>query len=84
MVATLVSAHKRLQRLEGGGRGPGGGGCGYCGDGDDDRRDEPYIITFDDETPPDFPETCPECGRELITTIYFDDDPRAPWNQGTA
>jgi len=21
-----------------------------------------------------------KCGRKLITTIYFDDDPRAPWN----
>jgi hypothetical protein len=82
MVATLVSAHKRLQRLEGGSRGPGGGSCGYCGDGDDDRRDEPYIITFDDETSPDFPETCPECGASLF--IYFDDDPRAPWNRGSA
>jgi len=82
MVATLVSVHKRLQRLEGGGRGPGGG-CDYCGSDDDGNWDEPYIITFDDETPPDFPETCPECGRELITTIYFDDDPQAPWNQGT-
>jgi hypothetical protein len=79
----VTTVERRLRQLEGGGRGPGGG-CGYCGDGDDDRRDEPYIITFDDETPPDFPETCPECGRELITTIYFDDDPRAPWNQGTA
>jgi hypothetical protein len=79
MVGTLVSIHKRLQQLEGGGRGPGGG-CGYCGGDDDGNWDEPYIITFDDETPLDFPETCPECGRVLITTIYFDDDPQAPWN----
>jgi hypothetical protein len=72
-----MSTQRRLAALDGGGR----GGCGYCGDGDDDRRDEPYIVTFDDETPPDFPETCPRCGRELITTIYFDDDPRAPWSR---
>jgi hypothetical protein len=77
----VTAVERRLRQLEGGGRGPGGG-CGYCGDGDDDRRDEPYIITFDDETAPDFPETCPECGATLV--IYFDDDPRAPWNQGAA
>ena len=77
MVTTI---ERRVNRLE---KSAGGDGCGYCG-GDDGNWDEPYIITFDDETPPDSPETCPECGRELITTIYFDDDPQAPWNQGTA
>jgi hypothetical protein len=80
MVGTLVSVHKRLQRLEGGGRGPGGG-CG-CGGGDDDHGnwDEPYHIFFEDEEPEGLEEFCPECGRELVQNIYFDDDPRAPWN----
>jgi len=80
MVGTLVSVHKRLQRLEGGGRGPGGG-CG-CGGGDDDHGngDEPYHIFFEDEEPEGLEKFCPECGRELVQNIYFDDDPRAPWN----
>ena len=82
----MVAVEQRLKRLEGGGRGPGGGVCGYCGGrepGDNDGNwDKPYIVTFDDETPDDFPETCPECGASLV--IYFDDDPRAPWNRGSA
>ena len=79
MVGTLVSVRKKLQQLEGG----RGGGCGYCGGGDDDGDwDEPYEIYFDDEVPDDFEDVCPECGEEWV--IYFDDDPRAPWNRGTA
>ena len=75
----MVAVEQRLKQLEGGCS--GGGGCGYCGD-DDVNWDEPYIITFDDETPDDFPETCPECGASLV--IYFDDAPRAPWNRRSA
>jgi len=56
----------------------GGDDCGYCG-GDDDN-DRSYEVIFEDELPEDFEANCPRCGRELVTTIYFDDDPRAPWN----
>jgi hypothetical protein len=75
MVSSLQAKVSRLEESAGG----GGNGCGYCG-GDDDNRDDPYEVYFEDELPDDLEENCPECGRELITTIYFDDDPRAPWN----
>jgi len=57
----------------------GSGECPECGNGPDD--DKPYEVVFDDEMPDDLEENCPECGRELITTIYFEDDPNAPWNR---
>ena len=85
MVGNLASIQRRLTALDG--RGPGGsgaggrGGCGYCGGGDDDHHDEPYEVYFEDEVPEDLEGECPECGEELITTIYFDDDPRAPWQR---
>jgi hypothetical protein len=75
MVTAIERRVKRLEKPAGG----GGGGCGYCG-GDDGGRDEPYTIYFEDELPEDLEENCPECGRELIQHIYFEDDPRAPWN----
>jgi len=71
-----ITTQRRLKKLEAGGPTPP---CDYCGGGDGDP-DEPYEIVFDDELPDDFEETCPQCGRELATPIYFDDDPRAPWN----
>ena len=81
MVTTI---ERRVNRLE---KSAGGAGCGYCGGGGGDDHgdsDEPYTIYFEGELPEDLEENCPECGRELITTIYFDDDPQAPWNEGTA
>ena len=75
MTSTL---ERRLEALEESADG-GGDGCGYCGGGDDDRGG-PYKLYFEDELPEDLEESCPQCGRDLITNIYFDDDPRAPWN----
>jgi hypothetical protein len=80
MVTTIERRVKRLEKPAGGG---GGDGCGYCGGGGDDddgNWDEPYHIFFADEEPEGLEEFCPECGRELVQNIYFDDDPRAPWN----
>jgi hypothetical protein len=76
----MVAVEQRLKRLEGGGPTPP---CDYCGGGgdDDDNWDEPYVIFFEDEEPEDLEENCPQCGRALVYTIYFDDDVRAPWNQ---
>ena len=72
MVTTL---QRRVGRLEE----SAGGECPYCGEGGgDDNR--PYEVIWDDEVPEDLEENCPECGRELIITVYFEDDPRAPWN----
>lgn len=79
----LSTVATKVQRLldATGGRGPGGGGCDYCGGGDDDGNwDEPYEVSFDDEEPDDLEENCPKCGRELILNVYWHDDPRAPWN----
>ena len=76
MTSTLERRLEALEESAGG----GGGGCGYCGGGDDDNRDGSYEVYFEEELPEDPEETCPQCGRDLITTIYFDDDPRAPWN----
>jgi hypothetical protein len=78
MVTTIERRVAALEESAGG----GSNGCGYCdgGGGNDDDRDGPYELYFADELPDDLEENCPECGRELITTIYFDDDPRAPWN----
>ena len=82
MVVTSLRREVASLKTQAGGGGRGPGGCDYCdGRGPDDHDpDEPYIIYFDDELPDDLEETCPRCGRELITPIYFDDDPRAPWN----
>jgi hypothetical protein len=73
----MRSIERRVAALEES-AGGGGDGCGYCGGGGDDDRDGPYEVYFEDEQPEDPEETCPQCGRELITYIYFDDDPRAP------
>jgi hypothetical protein len=80
----LSTVATKVQRLldATGGRGPGGGGCDYCGGDDEDNRGEPYDIFFEDEVPEDLEENCPKCGRELILSIYFEEDPRAPWNVG--
>ena len=72
MVTTI---ERRVAALE---KSAGGSECPECGDGGDNNR--PYKVYFEDELPEDLDENCPECGRELITTIYFEDDPRAPWN----
>ena len=73
----LRSLERRVARLEES-AGGGGSGCGYCGGGGDDDRNGPYEVYFEDELPEDLEESCPHCGRDLITNIYFDDDPRAP------
>jgi len=78
MVATNIQ--RRLTALDGGSE-AGRGGCGYCGGSPDDHHDEPYEVYFEDEVPGDLEGECPECGEEIITTIYFDDDPRAPWQR---
>jgi hypothetical protein len=60
-----------------------GGGeppCDRCGWGGEDDNNRTYEVIFEDELPDDLEENCPRCGRELIQSIYFDDDPRAPWN----
>jgi hypothetical protein len=75
MVTTIERRVAALEKSAGG----GGDGCGYCGD-DGGDGDESYEIIFADDLPDDLEENCPECGRGLMTTIYFDDDPRAPWN----
>ena len=71
---------RRVERLEA--TTEGGDRCLVCGNGPD--NDKSYEVVFDDEMPDDLKETCPECGRELITTIYFEDDPNAPWNRREA
>ena len=64
-----------------------GGGeppCDYCGwGGDNGEPDEPdegdaFEVIFDDEAGNEW---CPECGRQTLVAVYFDDDPRAPWNR---
>ena len=78
MVATATQ--RRLKKLEAGGGGGDGDDCNHCGwphdgSGDDDIRYEIVFTEDDEET------SCPQCGREFLT-IYFGDDPRAPWNRG--
>ncbi len=66
----------RVGRLENG-RGRGGNGCGYCGGGG--PGDETWEVFFEGEEPEDLEETCPQCGCELVSTIYFpEDEPGAP------
>jgi hypothetical protein len=80
----MVTARERrvaaLEKSAGG----GGDGCGDCGGGGEDDQDGPFKVYFEDERPDDLEENCPQCGRELVTTIYFDDDPNAPWNKREA
>ena len=73
----MRTIERRVSALEKASFAGGGGECPECGDG----GDKPYEVVFDDELPDDLEESCPECGREIITTIYFEDDPRAPWNR---
>ena len=73
-----TSLKRRVSALEEAAGDAGGNGCGYCGGDDDDNQDGPYEICSEDELPEDLEESCPQCGRDLITDIYFDDDPRAP------
>ena len=83
----LTTQTRRVRALEDGSGGGGGGGgwdgddCNHCGwphygsgDGDDIR----YEVVWDED---DEETCCPHCGREFLT-IYFHDDPRAPWNRG--
>jgi len=77
-MATVESRVGRLESQAGGGGGGDGDDCNHCGwphdeDGDDDI---PYEIVFTED---DEEVSCPQCGRVFLT-IYFDDDPRAPWN----
>lgn len=86
----MTSVRTRVGRLE---EATGGGGwdgppCDECGWGGgeepfENHPDEPYEIVFDehpyDELAED--ETCSRCGRVLSRTIFFDEDPRAPWNE---
>ena len=73
MVTTI---ERRVAQLEESG---GGGGCNHCSSA---GGGGPYTIYFNDEVPDDFEDVCPECGEVLV--IYFNDDPRAPWNRGSA
>ena len=58
--------------------------CGWGGDNgepDDFGERDTYEVVFvgpDEDAGPEF---CPECGRRIAYDIYFDDDPRAPWNR---
>jgi hypothetical protein len=72
----MRTIERRVSALEEASFAGGGGECPECGDGE-----EPYEVVFDDELPDDLEENCPGCGRGLITTIYFEDDPNAPWNR---
>jgi hypothetical protein len=78
----MRTLERRLEALEE--SAGGGNGCGYCGgDGDDSGGGGgPYTIYFNDDAPDDFEDVCPECAEVLV--IYFDDDPSAPWNRGSA
>ena len=79
----MRTIERRVSALEEASFAGGGGECPECGDGGDGGG-ESYEVIFDDEMPDDLEENCPECGRELIQTIYFEDDPNTPWNRGEA
>ena len=75
----LMTQARRVRALEDGGGG-WGPPCGRCsgGDGDDHDEGDTYEVNFDDEAENEW---CPECSRQTSVAIYFDDDPRAPWNR---
>ena len=85
----LATQSRRVKLLENG----GGGGkppcyrCGWGGDNgepDDPDEGDTFELVFVDPEEDLGPEFCPECGRRVAYNIYFDDDSRAPWNQGSA
>jgi hypothetical protein len=73
----MSTIERRVSALEEASFAGGGGECSECGDGDD----KPYEVVFDNQLPDNLEENCQGCGRELITTIYFEDDLGAPWNR---
>ena len=77
----LTTQTRRVRALEDGSGGGGDDGCPRCGWGGDD--DGTWELVFEDDSGDEEEEIfCSECGTQLI--IFFDDDIRAPWNQGSA
>ncbi len=72
---------RRVRALEDGSVGRGDDGCTRCGWGGDD--DGTWELVFEDDSGEEEEQIfCTECGTQLI--IFFDDDVRAPWKQGSA
>jgi hypothetical protein len=77
----LRTQTRRVRALEDGSGGGGDDGCPRCGWGGDEDRT--WELVFEDDSGEEEEEIfCSECGTQLI--IFFDDDERAPWKQGSA
>jgi hypothetical protein len=77
----ITTQTRRVRALEDGGGGGGDDGCPRCGWGGDD--DATWEIVFEDGSGEEEEEIfCAECGTQRV--IFFGDDVRAPWNEGSA
>ena len=78
----LTTQTRRVRALEDGTGGGGDDGCPRCGWGGDDDGTTWEVVFEDDSADGEEEIFCSECGTQRV--IFFDDDERAPWNQGSA